>query len=228
MAVEAVRIALTHMTPVVFLSDGYLANSSEPWKLPDVDRLPKIQVTHPAAGTAGFQPYARDPKTLARPWARPGTKGLEHRIGGLGKADITGNVSYDPDNHEKMIRLRAEKVARIADDIPPAEVRGPDRGDLLVLGWGSPFGTIYQAVAEWERRGKAVSHVHLNYINPLPRNVGAVVANFKTVLVPELNTGQLLMVLRHRFPGIRFEGHNRVRGVPFTVGELVEAIGAHL
>jgi 2-oxoglutarate ferredoxin oxidoreductase subunit alpha len=227
LAVEACRIALTHMTPVVFLSDGYLANSSEPWKLPEVSDLPKIVVTHPVSGKEKFSPYARDPKTLARVWAIPGTEGLEHRIGGLEKQDVTGSVSYDPDNHEKMVRLRAEKVARIADDIPPLAVRGPAKGKVLVLGWGSTHGAIHAAVDEVNELGKGpVAQAHLHYLNPFPKNTRDVLKNFETILVPELNTGQLLMLLRHLFPEMatRFVGYNRVKGIPFFVADIRQAI----
>jgi 2-oxoglutarate ferredoxin oxidoreductase subunit alpha len=230
-AIEAVRLALTHMTPVVYLSDGYLANSAEPWKLPALESLPKITVQHPTRGKGPFQPYARDPQTLARPWAKPGTPGLEHRVGGLEKADITGTVSYDPDNHEKMVNLRAEKVARIANDIPDLTVRGPQSGPLLVLGWGSTHGAIHAAVDEVNAGGKGpVGQAHLTHLNPFPKNLGAVLGRYKTVLVPELNSGQLLMLLRHRFHelvlknGLRLVGYNRVRGVPFYVAEVRRAI----
>jgi 2-oxoglutarate ferredoxin oxidoreductase subunit alpha len=224
MAIEAVRLAFKYMTPVVILSEGYIANSAEPWRLPDIDKLPKIVVKHPEAGPGKFLPYSRDPQTLARPWARPGTPGLEHRIGGLSKADQTGGVSYDPDNHEKMIKLRAEKIARIADDIPEVEVRGEKSGKLLVLGWGSTFGPIYQAVSELLEDGVAVSQAHLTYINPFPRNLGEVLRRFETVLVPELNSGHLTMLLRNRFTDVKFVGYNRVRGIPFRVGEMKETI----
>ncbi|MBL8024556.1 MAG: 2-oxoacid:acceptor oxidoreductase subunit alpha [Elusimicrobia bacterium] len=227
LAVEACRIALTHMTPVVLLSDGYLANSSEPWKLPEVKDLPKIVVTHPVEGKGKFSPYARDPKTLARPWAIPGTAGLEHRIGGLEKQDVTGTVSYDPDNHEKMVRLRAEKVARIADDIPPLYVRGPARGKVLVLGWGSTHGAIHAAVDEINKSGKGpVAQAHLHYLNPLPKNTRDVFMSFEKILVPELNSGQLLMILRHLFPAIaeRFMGFNRIKGIPFFVADIRQGI----
>ncbi|MBK7206872.1 MAG: 2-oxoacid:acceptor oxidoreductase subunit alpha [Elusimicrobia bacterium] len=230
-AIEAVRLALTHMTPVIYLSDGYLANSAEPWKLPALESLPKITVQHPTRGKGPFQPYARDPQTLARPWAKPGTPGLEHRIGGLEKADITGTVSYDPDNHEKMVKLRAEKVARIADDIPELTVRGPQSGPLLVLGWGSTHGAIHAAVDEVNAAGKGpVAQAHLTHLNPFPKNLGAVLSRYKTVLVPELNSGQLLMLLRHQFhtlgqkDGTRLTGYNRIRGVPFFVSEVRQAI----
>jgi 2-oxoglutarate ferredoxin oxidoreductase subunit alpha len=230
-AVEACRLALTHMTPVVFLSDGYLANSAEPWKLPQIENLPAISVQHPTASDGPFKPYARNPETLARPWAKPGTPGLEHRIGGLEKQDVTGSVSYDPDNHEKMVRLRAEKVARIAEDIAPLAVRGPAQGKLLVLGWGSTYGTIRAAVNEVTARGRGpVAQAHLTHLNPFPKNTGDVLFNYDTVLVPELNSGQLLMLLRHQFHGDgrakrpRFVGYNRVRGIPFFVSEIREAI----
>lgn len=224
MAIEAVRLAVKFMTPVVFLSEGYLANGAEPWKLPDVDKLSKFEVTHAKAGKEPFLPYARNPETLARPWAKPGTPGLEHRIGGLSKADLTGNVSYDPDNHEKMVRLRAEKVKRIANDIPDLEVRGDAKGKLLVLGWGSTFGHIYQAVSDLEQEGVKVSQAHLNYLNPFPKNLGDVLKNFETVAIPELNSGQLLMLLRNQFPGGKFVGINKIQGIPFQVQELKEKI----
>ena len=227
MALEACRLALTHMTPVLFLSDGYLANSAEPWKLPDVKDLPKIAATHPTAWKGAFTPYLRDPKTLARPWAIPGTAGLEHRIGGLEKQDVTGSVSYDPDNHEKMVRLRAEKVARIADDIPPLDVRGPAKGKVLVLGWGSTHGAIRAAVDEINASGRGpVSQAHLRYINPFPKNIRDVLLNFEKIVVPELNTGQMLMLLRHAFPDAasRFIGYNRIKGIPFFVADIRHAI----
>ena len=174
MAFEAVRLALRSMTPVVYLSDAFLATGSEPWLIPDLDQLPDIAVPN-RTERVGFQPYARDPDTLARPWAVPGTPGLEHRIGGLEKADITGNVSYDPDNHHQMQLLRAEKIARIADDIPELEVFGPDRGDLLILGWGSTYGAIRSAAERLQAQGRSVAHAHLRYLNPFPRNTGDVV-----------------------------------------------------
>ncbi len=227
MAVEACRLAMTHMTPVVFLSDGYLANSAEPWKLPEIKDLPKIAVRHPERGTGAFAPYARDSKTLARPWAIPGTPGLEHRIGGLEKQNISGSVSYDPDNHEKMVQLRAEKVARIADDIPALNVRGPARGKILVIGWGSTYGTIHAAVDEVNEAGKgSVAQAHFNYIHPFPKNTHDILRNYETILVPELNMGQLLMLLRSQFSDLatRFVGLNRVRGIPFFVSEVRQAI----
>jgi 2-oxoglutarate ferredoxin oxidoreductase subunit alpha len=225
MALEAVRIAVKHMTPVILLLDGYLANSSAPWKLPNLDELPKIKIVHPIAGKDKFQPYDRDPETLARFWAVPGTPGLEHRIGGLGKADITGMVSNDPDNNQKMVNLRAEKVRCIANDIPALEVRGPRTGKLLVLGWGSTYGTIYQALTDIEKEGvNGVAHAHLSYLNPFPPNLGEVLKNYETILIPELNSGQLLVLIRYHFPLVKTEGLNKVQGQPFKVVEVVKKI----
>lgn len=224
MAIEAVRFAVKYMTPVVLLSDGYLAEAAEPWKLPDLAQLPKIEVVHPKATKEPFLPYARDPETLARPWAIPGTPGLEHRIGGLAKADLTGNVSYDPDNHQKMINLRAEKVRRIAREIPDLEVRGPQSGKLLVLGWGSTYGSIFQAVSDLQTEGITVSQAHLSYLNPFPKNLGEVLKRFEKVLLPELNMGQLLMLLRHHFPGVAVSGLNKITGQTFRVNEIVAKI----
>jgi 2-oxoglutarate ferredoxin oxidoreductase subunit alpha len=224
MAIEAVRLATKYMTPVIFLSDGYLANSSEPWKLPDLEALPKIEIAHPKPSKEKFLPYARDPETLARPWAVPGTPGLEHRIGGLAKADITGNVSYDPANNQKMVNLRAEKIRRIAREIPPVDVRGPKSGKLLILGWGSTYGTIYQAVSELEREGVRVSQAHLQYLNPFPRNLGEVLEGFEKVLIPELNMGQLLLLVHHHFPSAHAVGLNKVQGQPFKVVEVTSKV----
>jgi len=220
MAIEAIRIATKYMTPVVFLSEGNLANASEPWKLPELSTLPKIEITHPKGTTDGkaFLPYERDSKTLARPWALPGTPGLEHRIGGLSKADKTGNVSYDPENNQKMVNYRAEKIARIADDIPKLEVRGAKSGKLLVLGWGGSYGPIYQAVSNLET--KKVSQAHLTYLNPFPKNLEKVLKSFDTVLIPELNMGQLLFLIRAKFPGVNAVGLNKVTGQPFKVIEI--------
>jgi 2-oxoglutarate ferredoxin oxidoreductase subunit alpha len=222
MAIEAVRIAVRHMLPVVFLSDGYLANGAEPWRIPAVGDLPPIPI-HFRTDPEGFQPYARDPETLARPWAIPGTPGLEHRIGGLEKEDITGNVSYDPKNHHRMVNLRAEKVARIASDIPEAEVFGDPEGELLVAGWGSTFGCIQSAVQRVRRRGGKVSHVHLRYLNPFPRNLESVLEKFDKVLVPELNLGQLLLLLRGKFL-VDAVGLNKVEGLPFKIKEIEQKI----
>lgn len=228
MAVEAVRLAVKYMTPVVLLSEGNLANGAEPWKLPVLESLPKIEIKHPAASSTPFMPYLRDSKTLARPWAIPGTPGLEHRIGGLSKADVTGNVSYDPDNNQKMIGLRAEKIRRIAQDIPDIAVEGPASGKLLVLGWGGSYGPIFQAVSNLAAQGTVVSHAHLSYMNPFPKNLGEVLSKFKKILVPELNMGQLLVLLRSQFPGTQFVGYHKVQGQPFKSAELMEEIKRHL
>lgn len=228
-AVEACRIAMEHMVPVVLLSEGYLANSHEPWKLPEIDKLQPIKTSHPKAEPGKkFMPYARDPKTLARPWAIPGTPGLEHRIGGLSKAENSGNVSYDPDNNERMNRLRAEKVARVAEVLPLMEIRGPKTGKLLVLGWGSTYGSIHQSISDLLKEGKTLSQAHLTHMNPFPKNLGDVLKGFEKVLVPETNSGQLLMLLRNAFPSVSFTGYNRTRGIPFFVSELKEEISRHL
>jgi 2-oxoglutarate ferredoxin oxidoreductase subunit alpha len=223
---EAFHLAVKYMTPVVMLSDSYLANSAEPWRIPAVDTLPRHPVrfeTEPA----GFQPYRRDAETLARPWAIPGTPGLEHRIGGLTKAESTGNVSYDPLNHERMVELREQKVAGIARDIPPIEVDGPDRGDLLVVGWGGTAGAIEAAVSEVREAGLAVSRVHLRHLNPFPSNLGDVLQRFERVLVPELNRGQLAMLLRARFL-VDAQSLCKVQGQPFKVSEIRARITAML
>jgi 2-oxoglutarate ferredoxin oxidoreductase subunit alpha len=219
MAFEAFRIATMFMTPVFYLSDGYLGNGSEPWKLPKVDELPKIDIEY-RTEAEGFHPYLRNEATLARPWAIPGTPGLEHRIGGLEKQHITGNVSYDPDNHEFMVRLRAEKVARIANFIPEVEVFGKPEGKLLVVGWGGTYGAITSAVEMMQTRGKAVSSVHLRHLNPFPRNLGEVFSRFEKVLVPELNLGQLCLLLRARYL-VDAIGFNKIKGHPFKISELV-------
>lgn len=215
---EACRIALKYMTPVVFMSDGYIANGSEPWKLPDLSLLPDLAVEF-RSDPEGFLPYLRDPETLARPWAIPGTPGLEHRIGGLEKEDVTGNVSYDPKNHDHMVRLRAEKVARIARDIPPLEVHGDQEGELLVLGWGSTAGAITGAVNVARRQGLPVSRAHLRHLNPFPANLDAVVARFAKVLVPEMNLGQLALLVRARTLK-DVQSYTKVEGQPFARQEI--------
>ena len=220
MAIEAWRLALKYVTPVVYLSDAFLANGAEPWRIPDVASLPDISVQN-RTEREGFHPYERDPKTLARQWAVPGTPGLEHRIGGLEKADITGNVSYDPDNHHRMQLLRQAKVARMADDIAPLEVFGPDRGDLLILGWGSTYGAIRSAVERLHSQGRSnVAHAHLRHLNPFPANTEKVLRSYRRVLIPEVNLGQLLMLVRAQFL-IDAEGYDRVRGKPFAIAEIV-------
>ncbi len=219
---EAARIAIKYMTPVFFLSDGYIANGSEPWKIPDPDSLPPIDVNFVKTGET-VQPYERDPVTLARRWVKPGTPGLEHRIGGLEKADKTGNISYDPDNHDKMTRIRAEKVARIAQEIPPTETAGDPDGDVVVVGWGSTYGSIEAAVRAARLRGVRAAHVHLRYLNPLPSDLESVLRRFRKVLVPEINLGQLSFILRGKYL-IDARGFNQVRGQPFKVAALTQAI----
>jgi 2-oxoglutarate ferredoxin oxidoreductase subunit alpha len=226
MAIEAFRIAIKYMTPVVYLSDGYLGNGSEPWEIPSIESLPRIEVKF-RTEKAGFYPYLRDERTLARPWAIPGTPGLEHRIGGLEKQHVTGNVNYDPDNHDFMVRLRAEKVARIAQDIPLIEVSGEPEGKVLVLGWGSTHGAITTATEQLRAKGASVSSAHLRYLNPFPRNLGEVLSRFETVIVPELNLGQLALLVRARFlvDAISF---SKVKGLPFKVSEIVKKINEYL
>ncbi len=229
MAFEAVRIAAQFMTPVFLLSDGYLANGAEPWRIPDINTFPKLQIkfaTSPNGdgnGTAHeFFPYKRDER-LVRPWAIPGTPGLEHRIGGLEKADVTGNVSYDPANHQRMTDIRAQKIKNIADSIPELEVNGPEKGDLLVLGWGGTYGSILTAVQRCQRAGKSVASAHLRYLNPMPKNTEQVLRNYKQILVPELNMGQLLLLLRGYF-NVPAVGLNKVQGRPFLVSEITDKI----
>ncbi len=222
--IEAIRIAVTYMTPVFFLSDGYLASAAEPWSLPDVSKLPKIQIQHPQSSDGPFLPYVRNEQTLARPWAIPGTPGMEHRIGGLEKADRTGGVSYDPANHHKMVMLRREKVNRVADGIPPLEVLGPKKGKLLVLGWGSTYGPIHAAVTELQTQGKQVSACHLHYMNPFPKNLSEILKSFNTILIPENNMGQLLLLIRGAFEGIHAAGFHQVTGQPFKIREIKEKI----
>ena len=228
-ALEACRIALTYRTPVYLLSDAYLAHGAEPWLIPEVDALPSLAIefaTKPNS-EGRFLPYVRDPETLARQWALPGTPGLEHRIGGLEKEDVTGNISYDPDNHDAMTRLRAQKVAGIAAGIPELEVDDPDGASLLVLGWGGTYGSIAAGVRRVRADGGNVAHAHVRYLNPLPRNTGEVLRRYDRVLVPEMNLGQLLKLVRAEFL-VDAIGYNRVRGVPFRASELAEAIGAML
>jgi 2-oxoglutarate ferredoxin oxidoreductase subunit alpha len=218
LAIEAWRLALKYMTPVVYLSDAFVATGAEPWPVPRVADLPEIAVPN-RTEKDGFFPYLRDPETLARPWAVPGTPGLEHRIGGLEKADVTGNVSYDPDNHHLMQTLRRDKIAGIADDIPELEVFGPPSGDLLILGWGSTYGAIRSAVERLQAAGRSVAHAHLRHLNPFPRNTGDVVQAYRRVLVPEINLGQLVMLVRARYL-VDAVGYNRVRGKPFRIVEI--------
>jgi len=217
-ALEASRIALKYMVPVIVLSDGYLANGAEPWRIPKVDDIPEIRVSF-ATDPNGFLPYKRDPQTLSRPWALPGTPGLEHRIGGLEKQDGTGNVNYEPLNHENMVRIRAAKVAAIAQDIPNVLPEGDPAGDLLVVAWGSTAGSITAAVKAQRAKGRKIGHLHLRHLNPLPGNVGEILKRYKKVLVPELNMGQLLWVLRAKFL-VDAVGLNKIQGRPFKQAEL--------
>jgi 2-oxoglutarate ferredoxin oxidoreductase subunit alpha len=212
------------MTPVMILSDGYIANGAEPWKIPEVDSLPSWKVVHPSepSNGHGFLPYERDER-LSRPWATPGTPGLMHRIGGLEKQDITGNVCYDAENHQHMVDLRARKVAGIAKDIPPQEVTGPESGKLLVISWGGTYGACATAVQKLVAKGGSVAHAHLRYLNPFPANLGEIVGRYEKVLVPELNKGQLRMLLRAEFL-VNAVGLNKVQGKPFAVREVTEKI----
>lgn len=229
-AIEAVRIALKYRTPVILLSDGYLANGAEPWLLPNIDELPDISVpfatelNHVAEdGTNEFWPYLRDPETLARPWAIPGTPNLMHRIGGIEKEDGSGNINYTPQNHQRMIHLRAEKIAGIANDIPLAGISGDEDASTCVLGWGSTWGAITEAVMRLRNDGTKVASVHLTHLNPLPKNLGEILRRFKTVLVPELNSGQLCRLIRSEYL-IDARSISKLQGIPFTAGELVIAI----
>jgi 2-oxoglutarate ferredoxin oxidoreductase subunit alpha len=206
------------MVPVIILSDGYLANGAEPWKIPTLAELPDFPVRF-RTDPEGFKPYSRDPKTLSRPWAVPGTPGLEHRIGGLEKQDGSGNVNYEPLNHEHMVHLRAAKVEAIAQDIPDVVPVGDSEGDLLIVGWGSTYGPITAALRAQREKGRKIGHVHLRHLNPLPKNLGAVLARYKKVVVPEMNLGQLVMVLRAKYL-VDAIGHNKVQGKPFKVSEI--------
>jgi 2-oxoglutarate ferredoxin oxidoreductase subunit alpha len=224
-AQEAWRIATRYMTPVLLLSDGYIANGSEPWLIPDADTLPEIPVEHPGPtdGEEQFLPYERNER-LARPWALPGTPGLTHRLGGLEKEDVTGDVCYDPNNHELMTHTRAKKIAMIADDIPPQDVRGPAEGDLLVLSWGGTYGSCTSAVRKCHEQGlSSVAHAHLRYMNPFPANLGDLLKSYKKVLIPELNLGQLRSLIRDRYLNDAI-GLNKVQGKPFTIAEIVAKI----
>ncbi len=222
-AFEAARIALEHMIPVVLMTDGFLANGSEPWKLPKTSELPKIKTRIVPEGTKDYQPYKRDPETLARYWAIPGTPGLEHRIGGLEKDEITGNVSYDPVNHQVMTKIRAEKVKRIANNIPDLEVEGDQDAPLLLVGWGSTYGHLKSAQEEMSREGKKIALAHFHYINPLPGNTAEVLGKYEKILVCEMNMGQFADYLRTNFPKYEYHQLNKVQGLPFTVAEIKDA-----
>ena len=226
MAIEAVRLAFKYMSPVFYLSDGYLANGAEPWAIPNVASLPTIEVKF-ATDPANFLPYSRDPQTLARPYAIPGTPGLEHRIGGIEKQHITGNVNYDPENHHLMVKLRQEKIDRATNDIPPVEVLGEPSGKVLVLGWGSTFGSITSAVEKLQLDGKSVSGAHLRHLNPFPKNLGEVLARFETVIIPEMNLGQLCTMVRAKYlvDAVPF---SKVKGRPFQIREIVRKVEEYL
>ena len=221
-ALEASRIAIKHMVPVIVLSDGYLANGAEPWKVPTIEELPEIPV-HFETNPEGFLPYRRDPVTLSRPWAIPGTPGLEHRIGGIEKQDVTGNINYEPLNHEHMVRLRAAKVESVANDIPRVIPEGDQSGDLLIIAWGSTHGPITAALNAQREKGRRIGHVHLRHLNPLPRDLGEVISRYKKVLVPEMNMGQLLMILRAKYL-VDAHGYNKIQGKPFKTSEIEQKI----
>lgn len=226
---EAVRISVQHMTPVIFLSDGYIANGAEPWKFPKVADLPNIDVKFKTIldeGEEKIMPYKRDEK-LVRPWAIPGSAGLEHRIGGLEKEDVTGNISYDPDNHQLMVKIRQAKVDKIANYIPLQKIdNGPEKGKLLVLGWGSTYGTIKSAVDELLAEGKSVAHAHLRYMRPFPKNLGDILRNYETILIPEINNGQLIRIIRDVY-FVDAKGYNKIMGIPITKTELVEELKSY-
>ncbi|MCW3117681.1 MAG: 2-oxoacid:acceptor oxidoreductase, alpha subunit [Chitinophagaceae bacterium] len=229
-AYEAIRISVQHMTPVILLSDGYIANGAEPWRFPTEDELPPIHVkfkTELGHGEEKLQPYLRDEK-LVRPWALPGTPGLEHRIGGLEKENITGNVSYDPENHQLMVKIRQEKVDKIAEHIPLQEIdNGPEKGKILIIGWGSTYGAIKTAVNELLAEGYEVSHAHIRYLRPFPKNLGDIIKNFEKVLIPEINNGQLIKIIRDVY-FVDAVGYNKIMGVPITKTELIEVVkGMH-
>ena len=226
MAIEAVRLAFRYMVPVFYLSDGYLANGAEPWAVPSIEKLPRIEVKF-ATDPKDFMPYARDKQTLARPWALPGTPGLEHRIGGIEKQNITGNVNYDPENHHLMVKLRQEKVDRAVADIPPVEVFGDPTGKVLVLGWGSTYGSITSAVEKMRTEGKSVSSAHLRHLNPFPGNLGEVLSNFETVIIPEMNLGQLCTMIRAKYL-VDAVAFSKVKGRPFQIREIVGKVEEYL
>ena len=226
MTVEAARLAVKYMTPVILLTDGYIGQGAEPWRIPSLEELPDIPVEF-ASDPETFQPYKRDEVTLARPWAIPGTPGLEHRIGGLEKQDVTGNVSHDPMNHQRMTELREEKINRIENDIPEAVIEGPQEGNVLVLAWGSSYGAVKTAFEELLSRGHEISYCHLKYINPFPRNLGEILKKFDKIVVPEMNTGQLKLLLQAKYL-IPIEGINKIQGIPFTAQEIEDNLEKYL
>ncbi|MBT8384761.1 MAG: 2-oxoacid:acceptor oxidoreductase subunit alpha, partial [Bacteroidia bacterium] len=222
-AYEASKLALEHMTPVILLTDGYIANGSAPWKIRTVDDMPEIKNNKVTEIKENWHPYDRDEESLARNWAIPGTPGLEHRIGGLEKDKVTGNVSYVPENHEYMVKIRAEKIRRVQNYIPELTTEFAESGDLLVIGWGGTYGSLHSAVKQLDDEGhKNIGFAHFNYINPLPKNTEEVLRKFKKIIVCELNSGQLAKILRINFNGIEFLQHNKVQGLPFSNSELIE------
>lgn len=227
---EAVRISVEHMTPVIFLSDGYIANGAEPWQFPNTEKLSTIKVnfkTDLGHNEAKFQPYQRD-ENLVRPWALPGTPGLEHRIGGLEKENITGNVSYEPENHQLMVKIREEKIEKVAFNIPEQKLdNGPEKGKVLVLGWGSTYGVIKTAVIDLLKEGHEIAHAHLRYVRPFPANLGEILRNYETVLIPEINNGQLIKIIRDKY-FVDAKGYNKIMGIPITKSELIDAIKVYL
>ena len=221
-AFTAAKLSIEHMTPVILLTDGYLANGSEPWKFPKMEDLPAITIPYAKLNGEAYLPYLRNKETLARYWAIPGMPGLEHRIGGLEKQELTGNVSYDPSNHENMVKVRAEKVERVANFIPDVEVMGEGKGKLLVVGWGGTYGSLHTSVSELWKAGKNIDHAHFNYINPLPKNTKQLLSSYEKVVVCELNMGQFASYLRSKYPEIKIESYTKIQGLPFTVTELKE------
>jgi 2-oxoglutarate ferredoxin oxidoreductase subunit alpha len=223
-AMEAFRIATEFMTPVIVLTDGYLGNGAEPWRIPEIEGLQKFDIQHPTSPNkdGAFEPYLRNER-LVRPWAIPGTPGLEHRIGGLEKADITGDVCYEPANHERMVMLREQKIANIAETIPPLKILGEESGELLIVGWGSTYGAIRTAVERCQSKGMSVSSVHLRNLAPLPKDLGGILKRFKQILVPEVNRGQLVSQLRDRYL-VDARGYHKVQGVPFLIREIESKI----
>ncbi|MEO5966913.1 MAG: 2-oxoglutarate ferredoxin oxidoreductase subunit alpha, partial [Ferruginibacter sp.] len=225
-AFEAVRLAIHHMTPVILLSDGYIANGAEPWKFPKEDELPKIDVEFKTVlGTdePKYQPYLRD-ENLVRAWVTPGTPGLEHRIGGLEKQNITGNISYDPENHQLMVKIRQEKIDKISKLIPKQKLdSGSEKGKVLIIGWGSTYGAIKSAAAELQHEGIEVSHAHIKYLRPFPENLEDIIKNFEMILIPELNNGQLIKIIRDKYL-VDAKGLNKIMGIPFTKSEIVETV----
>ncbi|MEQ9412497.1 MAG: 2-oxoacid:acceptor oxidoreductase subunit alpha, partial [Cyclobacteriaceae bacterium] len=221
-AYMATKLAFEHMTPVILLTDGYLANGSEPWKYPKMAEMADITVPMATPNGEAYLPYLRNKETLARYFAVPGMPGFEHRIGGLEKQENTGNVSYDPVNHEDMVKVRAEKVERVANYIPDLEVMGEGKGKLLVVGWGGTYGSLHTSVSELWKAGKDIDHAHFNYINPLPKNAKQLLSSYEKIVVCELNMGQFASHLRGKFPELKFESYTKIQGLPFTVTELKE------